>query len=446
MKDLKKIIADKLKFGEYVGLYCYGIYASHILYYLEKFHNVLPTVIIDNDVSKKGKAEFDIPVMPFMESKKLYPNLQYFICSDDFKYTIIADMINNGIKPENIINYVLVEKRKTCLYFENRLLPLFSALEDKSQMISHCNADSFKADVLITKIPYFDEGYSEFSDILQKRANDFYNDKIELCKTCVLNHEQNIVAKEYKNKYQQLCFYQQTCADCVVHCKYCCVGGADKNVKSKPIFRLDYIDLYNKFIDEIIKQGSLSDDFNCAIDLSERYLEEKIKFVVDSIERNHLLPMVYKINSCLLTYSETLANLLKNGMAYIIWSLDAGTRETYHKIKQVDGFNTVIDNVKKLISIDAFNGRFIVPKYVITKDINDNEKEFNEFIKLTVDLGLKFVSLSFDFKTKADEKDNAFIRSCYKKIIENGLQLTYKNNSIAVTRALSMNSILEQEK
>ncbi len=38
----------------------------------------------------------------------------------------------------------------------------------------------------------------------------------------------------------------------------------------------------------------------------------------------------------------------------------------------------------------------------------------------------------------------AFIQACYAKIVNAGLQLTYKNNSEAVTRALNMNSILNQ--
>lgn len=52
--------------------------------------------------------------------------------------------------------------------------------------------------------------------------------------------------------------------------------------------------------------------------------------------------------------------------------------------------------------------------------------------------------MSFDYNVEADEQDAAFIRDCYRKLVREGLQITYKNDSAAVTKALSMNSILEQ--
>ena len=71
-------------------------------------------------------------------------------------------------------------------------------------------------------------------------------------------------------------------------------------------------------------------------------------------------------------------------------------------------------------------------------------RSFDAYLDIVKELGLKYVSLSFDFNIEADESDMAFIQACYAKIVNAGLQLTYKNNSEAVTRALNMNSILNQ--
>ena len=76
--------------------------------------------------------------------------------------------------------------------------------------------------------------------------------------------------------------------------------------------------------------------------------------------------------------------------------------------------------------------------------MNDNEEEFDAYLQLVTELGLSFVSLSFDFYVKAEVTDLAFIQNCYQKILDRGLQLTYKNNSEAVTRALEMSNILSQ--
>ena len=376
-RDVKALLAGKIESGEPVALYCYGILASHMLCCLEEFYGVLPAVIIDNDERKRGTAEFGVPVMPFADARERFGRLRYFICSDDFKYTIIGDLLEEGVRPEDIVNYVPVERRRTCLYFYNRLL-LVQGREDGPHSIAHCNKDSF---------------------------------------------------------------YQETCADCVSHCVYCCVEGGAK--RSKPV-SLRPLEDFSKFAASVLALGRVDDDLTCAIDVSEREHGRKVGTALKVLENAGSTPLVYKINSCLLVYEEELAGLLRQGKVYVIWSLDAGTRETYRKIKQIDAFDKAVDNVRRYIEEDVFGGRFIVAKYLIVKGINDDPDEFDAYLRVVKGLGLRFVSLSFDYNVEADEQDLAFIRDCYRKLVREGLQITYKNDSAAVTKALSMNSILEQ--
>lgn len=440
MKDFKRILAEKIKNGEHVALYCYGILASHLLCCLEKFYDVRPIVVIDNDERKRGKAEFGVPVMPFMEARERFGDLQYFICSDDFKYTIIGDLLEKGVQPESIINYVPVEKRRTCLYFYNRLL-MVRGIKGKAHLIGHCNMDSFKSQSANTMIPYSDGDYLDTRDFLDRSFADFENGAISACQTCVMNKEQYIVKRDYKKHYKAVAFYQLTCADCLSHCIYCCVEG---NSNREVQVQLNPLENYAKFVASVLALDRVDDDFTCAIDVSERDHNKKVVTAVDELKKAGLQPLSYKINSCLLTYETELAELMRQGMVYVVWSLDSGTRETYKKIKQIDAFDNTIKTVRRYISEDAFGGRFIVAKYLIVKGINDNAAEFDAYLRIVKNLGLKFVSLSFDYNVEADESDLTFIQECYKKLVEARLQLTYKNDSIAVTKALNMNSILNQ--
>jgi len=440
VRDIKRELADRITSGEQVALYCYGILASHLLNYLERFYGVLPAVIIDNDERKRGTAEFGVPVMPFSEAKEQYKDLQYFICSDDFKYTIIGNLLENGVKPESIVNYVPVEKRRTCLYFYNRLL-LVQGHEDGTHFISHCNKDSFKPQTAGTTVSSKDGSFAETGAILDGAFASFESGAMEACRHCVMNKEQYIVSRDWKKHYKSVAFYQSTCADCLSHCVYCCVGG---NRKGLPPVRMSSLESFAGFAASVFALDRIDDDFTCAIDMSERDYDAKIRIAVKSVEGAGLTPLAYKLNSCLLIYSEALAELLRRGMAYVVWSLDAGTRETYRKIKQIDTFEKVLQNVRRYIAEDAFHGRFIVAKYLIVKGVNDNEEEFDAYLRVVTELGLRFVSLSFDFNVEADDGDLAFIRDCYKKIMAAGLRLTYKNNSAAVTRALDMGNILDQ--
>lgn len=441
MTDFKMVLAEKLRDGKQVALYCYGIYASYILYYLEKKYHVLPTVIIDNDIRKKGTADFSVPVMPFAQAKEEYKELQYFICSDDYKYTIIGDLLENGVLPEDIINYVPVEKRRTCLYFYNRLLAALGKGEDGTQVIMHCNLDSFKPGSCGTKVAMSDGSYNDLPQVMKQVYEEFENQNLVSCRDCIMNREQYMVSREYQKHYKQVSFYQETCADCLSHCVYCCVGGNDQ-VTGK--IQLNTLESYSLFLERLFSMQQVDDDFNCGFDMSERDYDKKIEVVCECMRKSGVEPMFYKVNSCLLTYSPNLERLLKDGKAYVIWSLDAGTEETYRRIKQVNAFQRSVENVKKYIKEDFFGGRFIVPKYLLVKGINDNEEEFSSFLTLVEQLGLKFVSLSYDFYETAEEKDLLFIKTCYEKIIEKGLQLTYINNSETVSRALSMRNILKQ--
>lgn len=440
MRDFKKILADKIKREESVALYCYGILASHMLCSLEKFYGVLPTVIIDNDPRKRGIAEFGVPVMPFAEARERFENLRYFICSDDFKYTVIGDLLEKGVQPEEIVNYVPVEKRRTCLYFYNRLL-LVQGCEDGSHSISHCNKDSFKPQTASTQFPCRGSHYEDVGNLLDQSFADFECNEIGPCKDCVMNKEQYMVRCTYSRHYKSVAFYQETCADCLSHCVYCCVGG---NTKKSCSTRLRPLEDFAEFISSVLALDRVDDDFTCALDMSEREYDRKILLAVSSFKRAGLQPLVYKVNSCLLIYSECLAELMRQGMVYVIWSVDAGTRKTYQKVKQIDALDKAVSNVRRYMKEDAFGGRFIVAKYLIVKGLNDNAEEFDAFIQLIMELGLQFVSLSFDFNVEADAKDLRFIQNCYEKIVRAELKLTYKNNSTAVTRALNMNSILEQ--
>ncbi|MDE7244474.1 MAG: hypothetical protein K2O18_10965 [Oscillospiraceae bacterium] len=442
------ILAQRLEAGNTVALYCYGIFASHILCTLEKLSGKLPAVVIDNDERKRGRADFGVPVMPFEEARERYSGLQYFICSDDFKYTIIGDMLEKGVSPEEIINYIPVEKDLTCLPIRNRLLiDLYPKSAQVHGIQSCCEAsfeNSLQAAQSSIQVPAEDEKYDGLENILSAELSRYDRGEVDICKSCALRQEQYIVRKGYKKRYKQIAFYQQSCADCLAHCVYCCAGASDKNLRASAEFQTDSLEYYAAFVDKLLSLGWIDDDFTCAVDMSERDSDKKIGFVVNSLQKANLTPMLYKVGSCLLTYSKNLEDLLRQGSVYIIWSLDAGSRETYRKIKQIDAFNQVVENVKRYIQADAFHGRFIVAKYLIVKGVNDREEEFDAYLLLVTELGLKYVSISFNFFIEADEFDLEFIRRCYSKIVACGLQLTNKNNSEAVTKALAMLSMRRQ--
>lgn len=89
--------------------------------------------------------------------------------------------------------------------------------------------------------------------------------------------------------------------------------------------------------------------------------------------------------------------LISNRKSCLTISLDSGCRETYKKIKNVDKFDVVVENIKKYIieSKDASDG--IVLKYIILEGVNDNKEEIDKWINLCAKIGVKKFLPSIEF-------------------------------------------------
>ena len=82
----------------------------------------------------------------------------------------------------------------------------------------------------------------------------------------------------------------------------------------------------------------------------------------------------YQILTNASIYSNVIQDLISKG-GEIVMSLDAGTPETFAKIKGVDCWERVLDNLRKYRQYGS-----IVPKFIIQPGMNDNEKDVDGFV------------------------------------------------------------------
>lgn len=86
----------------------------------------------------------------------------------------------------------------------------------------------------------------------------------------------------------------------------------------------------------------------------------------------------------------------------VVISLDAGSREIFHKIKKVDKFDEVCENIRKYASA-TFNPRHLGVKYIIIPNLNDNKEEIDRWLDLCINkLGVKYLI--------ADVEEKWFVR------------------------------------
>ncbi len=96
-----------------------------------------------------------------------------------------------------------------------------------------------------------------------------------------------------------------------------------------------------------------------------------------------------------LKYLEKLSEALNKGNTFTVISLDSGTRKTYKKVKRVDGFDKVVENLSKYASTENSRQQMRL-KYIIIPGVNDNMKEFKSFLKVAKKLKIPHIIIDIE--------------------------------------------------
>lgn len=92
-----------------------------------------------------------------------------------------------------------------------------------------------------------------------------------------------------------------------------------------------------------------------------------------------------------------------NPLAEINLSIDAGTAETWHKVKGVNNFNRVLDNLKAYRQA-AQNSNQIQLRYIILPGINDSDEEILSLVGIMKTLDIKRLIVSRDARVRDSQE------------------------------------------
>jgi hypothetical protein len=131
-------------------------------------------------------------------------------------------------------------------------------------------------------------------------------------------------------------------------------------------------------------------------------------------------------SSCVV-FDEAIAGHAGYGKTTLNCSVDAGTRETYAKVKGADVFEKVCGNLEQY----AGRGAKLLLKYIFLKGINDNEADIDGFVRLVEKLRPGSVMISWDYYDAA-RPDNHMIGMMgrmFSAIRNLGVHVGVNNNS-----------------
>ena len=180
---------------------------------------------------------------------------------------------------------------------------------------------------------------------------------------------------------------------CNFRCIYC---RSAKHLDESKVSTENY-DVYN-----VLKELSELPQYNTE-ELSIRFgngeinANERFDEIIELFNKTNWKMNLY--SNCSI-YKEQISELMEKGrVRSLITSIDAGTRETFHKVKQRDMFDKVVENLKKY----PLDKTHFVIKYVFLDGVNDNETDVDGFYKIAKETK-GIIMLSSDHITPYTEK------------------------------------------
>ncbi len=219
-------------------------------------------------------------------------------------------------------------------------------------------------------------------NFINNKDNEWYPDECKDC--CELNNyiSKNKI-KNFDNKIEKI--YFQNFMTCNAKCTYCAFGKVENGYKYKVV----------PIIKTMIEKNILSKNAYVYMSGGEITIYPEFEELFSIL--SDYLDSCIEIFSSGIKYSDAIKEAFKQNKCRIVISLDSGCRETYLKIKQVDCFDSVVNNIKSYISYTENAKDRIVLKYIIVDNANDNKEEIEKFINLVVSLGVKNVRLDIDY-------------------------------------------------
>jgi pyruvate-formate lyase-activating enzyme len=366
-----------------------------------------------------------------------YPDYELYLTVDSGNLQSVTEQLLVCGIPKERIHYCEndVVWRRGCKHLGHRIVV-------SSGSIRACCASyvkSFKYSTTIHTRESVKECLQEFRQWLNRTIEDCGTDRAVDCDGCGML-KWGCWPKEPKIKALNAgAGFANTICNC--KCIYCL---QEDSVFTGSNQTLDGYDIYKILFDEFgdsdsIEWFALADGEITVLPHRDKLL----KLILDKGCKAHILTNA-------LLYNDHIAQVLNRRGSALNVSLDAGTDETYRKIKGVDALPRVMANIKRYAET---KGR-IVLKYIFLPGINDNFSDVNGFINFAKNLKVSSIYLSQDLKdiakirestepTKGNISEQEFAMYAYfaARCKEAGLAVYYVFEQFTANDCLRMNNV-----
>lgn len=376
MTDYISHVSELLDQGKPVIFYTVSSVTFSYIRELKNRFGKKPTAICDADVNKQGKSFRgldDIQIIAPQEAIEYFSDGYFFICSPDYRYEIIGYLTDTcGLNPERILNYVPVKKVRSCLYIQKAIYyDQFGDLGFCCMGVGPVVKDTGDVDV-DTKT------FLNLRNTLLQTLEDPQVKTNTPCDGCP-----QVCERYYPEKPLSWTIYYFGYNHCNYKCSYCNVWKHEWEDSRKGEQSLGVL------IQKFNETGILSPDYRVAISTAgEPSIHPMRKGFYDSFDGTELV-----VTTNGFVFDTDLYETMQTQRVLVNCSIDAGTKETYAKIKGVDGFMQVRKNMMQYAQ--AATG-IVALKYIVTPNINDTAADADGFVELCVETGASFAMIALE--------------------------------------------------
>lgn len=351
----------------------------------------------DADKQKWSAPFLGLPVMHITQALERFPDADIYVSlAFPAKYSVLGYLTEElHIPKERILNYEPVEKYASCEYLQGYLLI-------KNDGLGFC-FNNFGRN-LPPNIPSGADNESalqNFSAVRDRLIDGIRSGAQDNpCAGC-----RDVRVRYWPKQCHIKHLYVDDYSGCNIHCCYCTVSKPLSSAK-KPPAEFDYV----SFIHYLESTGQTEEDFRCDVLPGEITVHPRCEEILQAVRP---YPNVFFSNA--IVFNHTIAEILDRGLSYIYVSMDAGTPETFAKIKGIDAFKQVCGNLKEY----SRHGP-IELKYIVLPGINDTQADAKGFVELCKDVNAQNVMLSRNYHGWAEIDDHqlAFTVDLYSSLIE----------------------------
>ncbi len=223
------------------------------------------------------------------------------------------------------------------------------------------------------------------------------------CVGCVFLEEKDWDEEDYIN-YLQFNYWIK----CNSRCTYC------YEVQNRHIF--EKITPYNSVpvVKEMLEKGILKPGGEVSFGGGEPTIAPEFEDLINLLTEYGFSNM--RIHSSGIKFSPAIENAIKKGLMNVVISVDSGCEKTYKKVKRVNAYKKVLDNMKKYADACTDGYGLMTSKYIIIPNVNDNRKEIDMWIDSVLKAGGRWLALDIEdvwYKT-----NRATISAYYMELID----------------------------